>query len=76
MLPSGGILVFVTGQQEVYTLCKKLKNTFPDNRGQKGMVYMKNMKIQSIEYVKISIGFYSKNAVSLNLLCKYLFLLI
>nr|XP_011412430.2 probable ATP-dependent RNA helicase DHX37 [Crassostrea gigas] len=35
MLPSGGILVFVTGQQEVYTLCKKLKNTFPDNRGQK-----------------------------------------
>lgn len=42
MLPSGGILVFVTGQQEVYTLCKKLKNTFPDNRGQKGTVFMKN----------------------------------
>lgn len=40
MLPSGGILVFVTGQQEVYTLCKKLKNTFPDNRGQKGTVYV------------------------------------
>ena len=37
MLPSGGILVFVTGQQEVYTLCKKLKNTFPTNLGQKGM---------------------------------------
>lgn len=43
MLPSGGILVFVTGQQEVYTLCKKLKNTFPDNRGQKGMVCMKKI---------------------------------
>ncbi|KAK3084248.1 hypothetical protein FSP39_010668 [Pinctada imbricata] len=29
MLPEGGILVFVTGQQEVHTLCKKLKQTFP-----------------------------------------------
>ncbi|XP_064612287.1 probable ATP-dependent RNA helicase DHX37 [Liolophura sinensis] len=29
MLPDGGILVFVTGQQEVHTLCKKLRNAFP-----------------------------------------------
>ncbi|XP_063395987.1 probable ATP-dependent RNA helicase DHX37 [Mytilus trossulus] len=28
-LPEGGILVFVTGQQEVHTLCKKLRQTFP-----------------------------------------------
>ncbi|KAL5017532.1 hypothetical protein ScPMuIL_007121 [Solemya velum] len=28
-LPEGGILVFVTGQQEVQTLCRKLKQTFP-----------------------------------------------
>lgn len=29
MLPDGDILVFVTGQQEVHTLCRKLKQTFP-----------------------------------------------
>lgn len=29
MLPEGGILVFVTGQQEVHTLCQKLRKTFP-----------------------------------------------
>ncbi|XP_050408346.1 probable ATP-dependent RNA helicase DHX37 [Patella vulgata] len=29
MLPSGGILVFVTGQQEVRTLCYKLRKMFP-----------------------------------------------
>ncbi|XP_074640669.1 putative ATP-dependent RNA helicase DHX37 [Tubulanus polymorphus] len=29
MLPEGGILVFVTGQQEVLTLCQKLRKTFP-----------------------------------------------
>ncbi|KAH3887884.1 probable ATP-dependent RNA helicase DHX37 [Dreissena polymorpha] len=28
-LPGGGILVFVTGQQEVHTLCRKLKQAFP-----------------------------------------------
>ncbi|XP_067683944.1 probable ATP-dependent RNA helicase DHX37 [Haliotis asinina] len=33
-LPSGGILVFVTGQQEVHTLCKKLHNTFPYAAGE------------------------------------------
>ena len=25
----GGVLIFVTGQQEVMTLCRKLKKTFP-----------------------------------------------
>ena len=29
-LPEGGILVFVTGQQEVNVLCNKLKKTFPN----------------------------------------------
>ncbi|XP_046374441.2 probable ATP-dependent RNA helicase DHX37 isoform X2 [Haliotis rufescens] len=33
-LPSGGILVFVTGQQEVHTLCKKLRNIFPYKAGE------------------------------------------
>ena len=28
-LPEGGILIFVTGQQEVNVLCHKLKKTFP-----------------------------------------------
>ncbi|XP_076005652.1 putative ATP-dependent RNA helicase DHX37 [Genypterus blacodes] len=29
MLPPGGILVFLTGQAEVHTLCRKLRNAFP-----------------------------------------------
>ena len=29
MLPEGGILVFVTGQQEVHTLCRKLRQMYP-----------------------------------------------
>ncbi|XP_005106554.1 probable ATP-dependent RNA helicase DHX37 [Aplysia californica] len=33
-LPEGGILVFVTGQQEVHTLAKKLRRLFPYSRGQ------------------------------------------
>ena len=28
-LPDGGILVFLTGQQEVNSLCRKLRQTFP-----------------------------------------------
>lgn len=30
-LPKGGILVFLTGQQEIEYLCKKLRNKFPEN---------------------------------------------
>ncbi|KAK3750958.1 hypothetical protein RRG08_009215 [Elysia crispata] len=33
-LPDGGILVFVTGQQEVHTLCRKLRRMFPYIEGQ------------------------------------------
>jgi ATP-dependent RNA helicase DHX37/DHR1 len=29
MLPDGGILVFVTGQNEVHSLCRKLRQMFP-----------------------------------------------
>ncbi|XP_058493177.1 probable ATP-dependent RNA helicase DHX37 [Solea solea] len=29
MLPSGGILVFLTGQAEVHTLCRRLRKAFP-----------------------------------------------
>ncbi|KAK8788043.1 hypothetical protein V5799_022184 [Amblyomma americanum] len=32
-LPEGGILVFVTGQQEVQSLCRKLRKRFPENPG-------------------------------------------
>jgi ATP-dependent RNA helicase DHX37/DHR1 len=31
-LPSGGLLVFVTGQQEVQTLCQRLRKKFPMNK--------------------------------------------
>jgi len=33
-LPEGGILIFVTGQQEVHTLVKKLKKMFPYDKNQ------------------------------------------
>ncbi|KAG8597482.1 hypothetical protein GDO81_002299 [Engystomops pustulosus] len=35
MLPSGGILVFVTGQAEVHSLCRRLRKMFP-HRGKQG----------------------------------------
>lgn len=31
-LPAGGILVFVTGKQEIHTLLKKLQRTFPSSK--------------------------------------------
>ena len=31
-LPDGGILVFLTGQQEVNAMCRKLRQTFPGTR--------------------------------------------
>lgn len=31
-LPPGGILIFVTGQSEVHSLCRKLRKTFPYNK--------------------------------------------
>uniref|UniRef100_A0A673C5N8 RNA helicase n=1 Tax=Sphaeramia orbicularis TaxID=375764 RepID=A0A673C5N8_9TELE len=33
MLPSGGILVFLTGQAEVHSLCRRLRKAFPFRRG-------------------------------------------
>ncbi|EPZ30997.1 P-loop containing nucleoside triphosphate hydrolase protein [Rozella allomycis CSF55] len=33
-LPAGGILVFLTGQNEVHALCKKLKSRYPSNSNQ------------------------------------------
>ncbi|XP_015276340.1 PREDICTED: probable ATP-dependent RNA helicase DHX37 [Gekko japonicus] len=32
MLPSGGILVFLTGQAEVHSLCRRLRKSFPFHR--------------------------------------------
>ncbi|KAM4856252.1 putative ATP-dependent RNA helicase DHX37 [Urocitellus parryii] len=32
MLPAGGILVFLTGQAEVHTLCRRLRKAFPASR--------------------------------------------
>ncbi|CAG0917370.1 unnamed protein product [Notodromas monacha] len=36
-LPEGGILVFLTGQQEVNTLCRKLRRTFGAHRRENGV---------------------------------------
>ncbi|XP_061881581.1 probable ATP-dependent RNA helicase DHX37 [Entelurus aequoreus] len=33
MLPSGGILVFLTGQAEVHSFCRRLRNAFPFRKG-------------------------------------------
>ncbi|KAM3867931.1 putative ATP-dependent RNA helicase DHX37 [Diretmus argenteus] len=33
MLPPGGILVFLTGQAEVLTVCRRLRNAFPFRKG-------------------------------------------
>ena len=44
MLPEGGILVFVTGQQEVHTLCRKLQQTYPMDGSQGKKKYRKNPK--------------------------------
>ncbi|KAM9858095.1 putative ATP-dependent RNA helicase DHX37 [Aulostomus maculatus] len=33
MLPSGGILVFLTGQAEVHSLCRRLRKAFPFRKG-------------------------------------------
>jgi ATP-dependent RNA helicase DHX37/DHR1 len=45
-LPEGGILVFVTGQQEVNVLCNKLKKTFPNKS------YKNNNDNESIDNVQ------------------------
>ncbi|XP_077379011.1 putative ATP-dependent RNA helicase DHX37 isoform X2 [Festucalex cinctus] len=36
MLPSGGILVFLTGQAEVHSLCRRLRKAFPFRKGDTG----------------------------------------
>ncbi|XP_054629398.1 probable ATP-dependent RNA helicase DHX37 [Dunckerocampus dactyliophorus] len=33
MLPSGGVLVFLTGQAEVHSLCRRLRKAFPFRKG-------------------------------------------
>ena len=42
-LPEGGILVFVTGQQEVKHLVKKLRNLFPYSKQNKNLAVNKNV---------------------------------
>uniref|UniRef100_A0A8C5EUV3 Activating signal cointegrator 1 complex subunit 3 n=1 Tax=Gouania willdenowi TaxID=441366 RepID=A0A8C5EUV3_GOUWI len=37
MLPPGGILVFLTGQAEVNSLCRRLRKAFPFRRGNTGL---------------------------------------
>ena len=50
-LPSGGILVFLTGQNEIHFLCRKLQNSFP---------FMKNLAVSSVQektnYKKVGIN--------------------
>ncbi|XP_053375009.1 probable ATP-dependent RNA helicase DHX37 isoform X2 [Mercenaria mercenaria] len=70
MLPEGGILVFVTGQQEVHTLCRKLKQTFPLDKNNPGAVTSlhqkrrhkhseKNKEPEKVELPKINLDNYS-----------------
>lgn len=44
-LPEGGILIFVTGQQEVNTLVKKLRKAFPLRH--KSKILEKNKEVQA-----------------------------
>ncbi|ORX49992.1 P-loop containing nucleoside triphosphate hydrolase protein [Piromyces finnis] len=48
-LPSGGILVFLTGQQEIQILCKKLRKKFPINRNKDAMLIDNQSKDSSDE---------------------------
>ncbi|KAG1714283.1 putative ATP-dependent RNA helicase DHX37 [Nymphon striatum] len=70
-LPEGGILVFVTGQQEVKTLCKKLENTFPKVNNQiesededenacedKAVTPNSNRALKKLKHAKISLNDY------------------
>lgn len=50
-LPEGGILVFVTGQQEVRFLMKKLRGLFPYNERSKKMIAAANKKVEVEETV-------------------------
>uniref|UniRef100_A0A672UVG8 Activating signal cointegrator 1 complex subunit 3 n=1 Tax=Strigops habroptila TaxID=2489341 RepID=A0A672UVG8_STRHB len=43
MLPSGGILVFLTGQAEVHSLCRRLRKAFP---------FQKNNTAESVEEMR------------------------
>ncbi|KAJ8313105.1 hypothetical protein KUTeg_010478 [Tegillarca granosa] len=70
MLPEGGILVFVTGQQEVHTLIRKLKQTFPVNpknvtsdSKQKKKSRKKKTEQEKLEAPKIDLNNYSVEPV-------------
>jgi ATP-dependent RNA helicase DHX37/DHR1 len=58
-LPEGGILVFVTGQQEVQVLCKKLRNTFPMRKTQSDKSQKMPSKFNFKETPKINLDNYS-----------------
>ncbi|XP_075032998.1 putative ATP-dependent RNA helicase DHX37 [Mixophyes fleayi] len=51
MLPSGGILVFLTGQAEVHSLCRRLRKMFP-YRGKNGLQAVEDDDTDSQEAVK------------------------
>ena len=46
-LPDGGILVFLTGQQEVNALCRKLRNSFPGTRSNESNEIFEEEKTES-----------------------------
>lgn len=68
MLPEGGILVFVTGQQEVHTLCQKLRKTFPVE----GKVGKDIMMWSLIFYVaQIQQHLFKSTIIIIGILCFY-----
>lgn len=52
-LPEGGILVFVTGQQEVYQLVNKLKKKFPFKQSKKKVEMKRNEKDEGDKRKKV-----------------------
>ncbi|XP_013775733.2 probable ATP-dependent RNA helicase DHX37 [Limulus polyphemus] len=55
-LPEGGILVFVTGQQEIKSLCWKLKRTFPFAKKQQFKTSNENSSTKEEENIQDSDG--------------------
>ncbi|OUM67448.1 hypothetical protein PIROE2DRAFT_29845, partial [Piromyces sp. E2] len=55
-LPAGGILVFLTGQQEIQILCKKLRKKFPINRNKNAMLIDNPSKDSSDDDSDVPVG--------------------
>ncbi|XP_068939394.1 probable ATP-dependent RNA helicase DHX37 [Petaurus breviceps papuanus] len=56
MLPPGGILVFLTGQAEVHSLCRRLRRAFPCHRGSTRETEEKEDSVEEMRKFKKSRG--------------------